>query len=314
MKIITVTLNPCVDKTVKVSKLVLGGLNRLGPATLDASGKGINVSQIVAALGGDSVASGFLGTGSGEKINRMYRDLGLKMDFVSIDNPIRINLKVFCEDYGITEFNEPGTAVAGSAVEGLKKKLKGYASPGTVFVFSGSLPQGVRTDIYAELIKMVKEKGAAAFLDADGDAFRTAVEAGPDYIKPNKFELMQYFGKEGDITLLECADLCRLFINKGIKMAAVSMGAEGALFVTEAETLYAPGLRVNVLSTAAAGDSLVGAFLYAMGKGLPYRETVSLAVAASAGAVTTEGTKPPSRSMVYKLMEQVKLEEIGAKI
>jgi len=303
--IVTVTLNPALDKTAHVGALVQGGLNRLEDIVLDAGGKGINVSKTITALGGTSVASGFLGGGSGAEMERMLRDLGIQTDFVKPDRPTRTNLKVYSPAHGITEFNEPGAPVSADEMAALKQKLMGYASPGTTFVFAGSLPQGADADTYAHLIHTVKETGAAVFLDTDGAAFRAAIEAKPDYIKPNTFELMQYFGRQGEITIDDCAALCRQFIDKGIKLAAVSMGAAGALFVTVTETLYAPGLAIQAQSTVGAGDSMVGALVYAFHEGLPLRNAAALGIATSAGAVTTGGTSPPDRALVDTLLKQV---------
>jgi len=304
--IITVTLNPALDKTARIDVMSPGGLNRLENVVVDAGGKGINVSKLIAALGGESIATGFLGGGPGEEIAQTLRELGIKSDFVKIGQPTRTNLKVLCDQHGITEFNEPGAMVSSSEMDALKQKLLDYAKPDTIFVFSGSLPRGVDADVYATLIHLVKDCGAMVFLDADGAAFRAAVEAKPDYIKPNKFELLQYFGADENA---DCIALCQQLLDKGIKMAAISMGAEGAFFVTKKESLHAPGLKLNALSTVGAGDSMVGALVYAFSKGMTLCEAAILGIAASAGAVTTEGTKPPSRELIDELMTQVKLEE-----
>ena len=308
--IVTVTMNPAMDKTASVGVLIPGGLNRLENVVLDAGGKGINVSKMICALGGDSFATGFLGGGSGNEIERLLKKQGINTDFVTTANPTRTNLKVLSEAFGITEFNEPGAAVSAAELDELKKKLASYASPETIFVFAGSLPPGMDTDITASLIAMVKENGASVFLDADGEAFRAALSAKPDFIKPNKFELAQYFGKDSDISLSECRELCRRLVAQGVTTVVLSMGAEGAMFVTVDETLFAPGIAVQARSTVGAGDSMVGAFVYAFRQGLEFKECAALAVAASAGAVITEGTKPPDRETVDELLKRVRFDKL----
>ncbi|MCL2398374.1 MAG: 1-phosphofructokinase [Defluviitaleaceae bacterium] len=307
-KIITLTLNPAIDKTAQTNSFVTGGLNRLKNVISDAGGKGINVSKMIAALGGDSLAMGFLGGDSGAEIAQILKNLEIKTDFVKIKETTRTNLKILSTAHGITEFNEPGATVTAYELKILKKKLLNYADSNTIFVFSGSLPPGIDTDIYTNLIHMVKKKGASVFFDADGQSFRNALEAKPDYIKPNKFEFMQYFRKEDELelSLKECTCLCRQLIDKGIKMIALSMGADGALFVTAKDTFYSPGLNINALSTVGAGDSMVGALVYAFSKGMNLREAAALAMAASAGTITTQGTKPPSIQLVNKLLKNVK--------
>lgn len=303
--IVTVTMNPAVDKTVETDTITVGGLNRVGNVILDAGGKGVNVSKMIAALGGESVATGFLGGSAGNDIESVLQGLKIKTDFVRIKHATRTNLKVFCKDSGITEFNEQGAAVTPDEIKALDEKLLGYASPGTIFVFSGSLPHGVEADAYRRLIELVREKGASVFLDADGPAFKLALSAKPDFIKPNKYELMQYFGEEGELTISELTALCGRLLDMGIGSVALSMGADGALFVSRGEVLHAPGLRVKALSTVGAGDSMVGALVYAFAGGLDFKSAAALAMAASAGAVMTEGTKPPNCETVDGLLKQV---------
>ncbi len=305
MMIVTVTLNPSMDKTAETGALIPGGLNRLENIVLDAGGKGVNVSKMIAALGGESVATGFLGGGTGREMEAMLRLPSIEPDFIRIGHTTRTNLKVWSRECGITEFNEPGAIVTDEEMRALSAKLLGLAGLGVTFVFSGSLPRDVQPDIYGRLIAAVKAKGSKAFLDADGEAFRLALPAKPDFIKPNKFELLQYFGEAGEASLDECAALCRRLIERGVGMLALSMGAEGALFISREETLYAPGLSVVALSTVGAGDSMVGAFAYAMSGGMSFRDAAALAMAASAGAVTTEGTKPPDRKTVDALLKRV---------
>ncbi len=303
--IVTVTLNPSMDKTAETGALMPGGLNRLENIALDAGGKGVNVSKMIAALNSESVATGFLGGGTGQEMEAMLlRTAGVEPDFIRIGQTTRTNLKVWSPKHGITEFNEPGPFVTAGEMEALRAKLIERAGPRAAFVFSGSLPLGVEPDIYARLIRAVKAKGASAFLDADGEAFRLALEAKPDFIKPNIFELLQYFGRK-EATLKESAALCRELIARGVGALALSMGAEGALFVSEAEAFYSPGLKVKALSTVGAGDSMVGAFVFALSRGMSFRDSAALAMAASAGAVTTEGTKPPDRETVYEFIKQV---------
>lgn len=308
--IVTVTLNPAVDKTAHTEKIVPGGLNRLSGVIADAGGKGVNVSKMIAALGGSSVATGFLGSNAYGDFTGALGGMGIGTDFVAISAKTRTNLKIISPGTGVTELNEPGPDIEAEEIASLTKKLTGYAKPGSFFAFSGSLPPGVSPETYREIIGAVKERGAAVFLDADGEVFRAALEARPDYVKPNIFELAQHFGADENMGLEQAADLCGRLIRRGVKMVALSMGEKGALFVTEHERLRSPGLAVSAKSTVGAGDSMVGAILHASARGMPIKETAALAMAASAGAVTTEGTKPPARETVDRLLAQVTFQGI----
>jgi 1-phosphofructokinase len=314
--IITVTLNPALDKTARVDAVRVNALNRLGDVTLDAGGKGVNVSAMIRSLGGESMAVGFSGGAAGEELQSLIAKKGLQSDFVRIAAVTRTNLKVVADDGGLTEFNEPGPEIRPGEWGELEQKLAGYGTKGNIVVLSGSLPAGLGKDTYKKLSIMLRRAGAAVFLDADGEALKYALEAGqeevPDYIKPNRYELLQYFGipDDEDVTETTLVDLCRTVLGKGITLIALSMGEAGALFVHEEGVWRAPAIPVPVRSTVGAGDSMTGALVYGFAQGLPKEPCFALAMAASAGACTTEGTNPPPRAWVDTLLTQTRIEKI----
>lgn len=308
--IVTVTMNPAVDKTAEVDALECGGLNRLRNVVSDAGGKGINVSKMIAALGGDSMATGFVGGGSGAVIRAVLDKMGIRNDFVEVTSETRTNLKIVEKNGHVTELNEPGVRVTDQELALLLKKLEELATPETLFVFSGSIPAGMSTDIYQRCIRLVRDKGAKAFFDADGEAFRLGLEAKPYFIKPNREELQKHFNIDYKPDVPEMVRLCRLLMNQGVEQIALSLGAEGAMFLRGDSVIRIPGLRVKAHSTVGAGDSMVGALAYAADSGMDYEKGLALAVAASAGAVTTIGTKAPERAVVEELLEQVKIERL----
>jgi 1-phosphofructokinase len=314
--IVTVTLNPTLDKTADVDRLKPGGLNRLRNITLDAGGKGVNVSKVIRALGGGekSVATGFLAGGSGREAERMLESMGIETDFVKIEGSTRTNLKVVDSEATLTELNEPGAPVTERDLELMRGKLVQYAAPGAIFVFAGSLPPGAAANTYAELIAAVKSKGAKAFLDADGEAFRASLSssaAAPDFLKPNIAELTEYLALEARPDVPRIAALCgELIKKKGIGKIAVSMGADGAVFVGASGAFRAPGLRVKAHSAVGAGDGMVAAFALSEERGTSFEDAARLSMAVSAGAVTTLGTKAPSLELVNELLADVRLEKI----
>ncbi|MDR2974494.1 MAG: 1-phosphofructokinase family hexose kinase [Propionibacteriaceae bacterium] len=304
--IITVTVNPAMDKTAEVGRLAPGGLNRLDKLVVDVGGKGVNVSKTIAALGGRTLATGFLGGSAGREIDQVLAATsGIETDFVTIAAPTRTNLKVLTSAEGITEFNEPGPVVSVSEVAALTTRLTGLAWEGVIFVMAGSLPGGVGQDLYAQLIDAVTSKGAAVFLDADGEAFRQAISAKPTFVKPNRFELTQYFGAPQDLALADCVVLCRRLIDQGIKLVTCSLGADGAIFVSADQALHCPGLDITPASTVGAGDAMVAGLVHAFSQGEDLRQGARLAMAVSAGACLTRGTQPPDRATIESLLPHV---------
>ena len=314
--IVTVTLNPALDKTAMVDSLHSGALHRLRDVRLDAGGKGINVSGIIHSLGGSSIAVGFAGGGSGEELLALIARKGFKSDFVHIGGITRTNLKVLDPGGRLTEFNEPGPEITTEEWQAMEAKLSGYGKEGTTVILSGSLPAGLDRAVYQKLSAMLRRSGAAVFLDADGESLRYALESPPaeipDFIKPNRYELCEYFGiKNGtDLTEAQLVELCRSLIDRGIKLVALSMGEAGAVFVSTNGIWRAPAIKVAVRSTVGSGDSMTGALVYGFEQCLPDEQCFALALAASAGACTTEGTNPPGRALIDELLAQVRIEKM----
>ncbi len=309
--IVTVSMNPAIDKTVDIEKLQQGGLNRIQKVEYDAGGKGINVSKTIRELGGTSIAAGFLGGSAGRMIESVLNKKGIQNDFIWVDGETRTNTKVYEKTGEVTELNEPGPHISEEQMEQLMKKLEGYADPQTLFILAGSIPNGVDKEIYGKIITRVHTHGAKVLLDADGELFRNALKAGPDIIKPNRVELEEYAGFDYRASIDELLQTAKGLKSKGIETVAVSMGKSGAMLVRDGYEVKCPALSVKAHSTVGAGDAMVAALAYAWDQHLDNEQTVRLCIAASAGAVTTIGTKPPARELVDELMKQVVIEEIA---
>lgn len=306
--IITVTMNPAIDKTVEIEQLVPNGLNRIQKVEYDAGGKGINVSKTIHELGGESLAMGFLGGNAGKTIENVLTSWNIQHDFIWVEGETRTNTKVFEKSGGVTELNEPGPVINEARVEELIQKICEHTDKETLVVLAGSIPAGVDKNIYAAITESVHEKGGSVLMDADGELFRNALKASPDIIKPNQVELEEYIGADYRLSMGELKALAEKFQNNGIKTVAISMGKGGAMIVRDKFVARCPALSVKAHSTVGAGDAMVAALAYSWDKKLGDEETVRLCMATSAGAVTTVGTKPPARAAVDELIPQVEME------
>nr|WP_288829625.1 1-phosphofructokinase [uncultured Clostridium sp.] len=308
--IVTVTMNPAIDKTVDIGKFERGDLNRIKRVEIDAGGKGINVSKTIRELGGESIATGFVGGTSGTIIRQVLADLGLRTDFVDVKGETRTNLKVVEETGEVTELNEPGPEVSKEQLKDLLNRLDGYANPDTLFVLAGSIPAGIPTDIYRKITEQVHQKGAKVLLDADGTLFSESLKGKPDMLKPNRSELERHYQMDYRASEQELVAMGEKLLDHGVSMAAISLGQMGAIFLTKEKRYRCPGLRVKAHSTVGAGDALVAAMAYSWDEKLPLETCIRLCMGASAGAVTSIGTKPPHRSLVDELVTQVELLEL----
>ncbi|WP_346355491.1 1-phosphofructokinase [Azotosporobacter soli] len=309
--IITVTLNPAVDKTVEIDDCRLDAVNRIKSSRLDAGGKGINVSKTIASLGGTSRAIGILAGKTGAMIEECLTQTGIAHAFLQGSGETRMNLKIVDKLNGRnTDINETGPRVSAEMIAQLKEQCVNSLREKDILVLSGSVPPGVEKDVYREWIRAAKENGVRTVLDADGELLQAGLEAGPYLIKPNIHELERLAGErlEGEAATAEFArTLCSRY---GIEVVVVSLGGEGALFVTAQEAYLTRGLRVAVQSTVGAGDAMVAGLALALEREADWNDLICLAVAAGTASVMTGGTEPGGRTLVEELAKQVKWEKL----
>lgn len=309
--ILTLTMNPAVDKTAEVDTLKVGELNRLNNVMMDAGGKGINVSKTIAQLNGNSIAHGVIAGNSGAFIEEELNRLGIAHDFMKIAGNTRTNLKVLDQDRVLTELNENGPSPSEEELQQLSDHILSSLHSDDILVISGSVPSKVNKDFYYHLILAAKKRQAKVILDADGALFKEGIKAVPHVIKPNRFELCQYFEVEETIDDQGIVALAQRFLAQGVALVAVSMGSDGALFVSKDRAIRVEALNIKAHSSVGAGDAMVAAMAYSFHQGYSLEKLVTLAVATSAGAVMTQGTKPPTKELVESLEKQVKMHEIA---
>lgn len=306
--IYTVTLNPALDKTVVVPNLTLDSVNRVSALRTDPGGKGINVSKVLLAMGGESVAVALLAGQCGRQVADACAALGLTCEFTFTAGETRTNLKIVDPaTHTNTDINETGIQAETAILDKMLDELLGRLVPGDIVVLSGSLPQGAPPTLYRSWTQACRSTGARIFLDGDGPSLRHALEAEPYLVKPNRQELACLVGR-GLENIKETAEAGRSLLKGGIKKVVVSLGAEGALFLTPEASLWAHGLQVEVGSTVGAGDAMVAALALSEEQGLSMEDTIRLAVAASAAAVMCNGTQAAERESVLALMPRVSFE------
>ena len=303
--IYTVTLNPALDKTVEIPGMALDTVNRITAMRTDPGGKGINVSKVIAKLGGTSVALALLGGGTGRAIADALEEMGLRCELQFVEGETRTNLKVVDPvNHTNTDLNEPGISVTPAVLDSLLDRLIGLLQPGDLVVLSGSLPKGAPGDTYYTWVARCKEAGAKVFLDADGALLAEGLRAAPDLVKPNNDELSRLVGHPLE-TVEALTDAAGALLADGVQKVVVSMGGKGALYVTRDTVLYAEGLKVPVGSTVGAGDSVVAALAVAETQGLSLEDTVRLSTATGAANVMCSGSQAAERSVIEELMPQV---------
>ena len=308
--IYTVTLNPALDKTVTVPRFTLDSVNRVSELREDPGGKGINVSKVIAKLGGSSRAIALLGGSVGKKIESALGEMGIDVWAFVASGETRTNTKIVDPVLDThTDVNEPGPEATLALLDGMLASLVESISEGDIVVLSGSLPKGAPVATYEAWSRACAEAGAKVFLDADGDALSRGLRALPHLAKPNDAELSRICGRKLE-DVSDIADEARAIARRGVSRVVVSMGGAGALFVDDGRTLLARAPKVPVGSTVGAGDSVVAALAFAEQQGMSLEDTALLAMATGAANVMQSGSQEAERELVDSILDNVSLEEL----
>ena len=300
--IVTLTLNPSVDRTVEVETLARGEVMRALGVRVDPGGKGINVSRALAANGLPTRAVVTVGGAEGEHLVALLRRTGIEIVGVRIHGAIRSNITVVEPDGTTTKFNEPGADLSPDELAEVFAAVRGAVESADWLVASGSLPPGAPAGVYADLVDALAGSGTRVAVDTSGPALEAVLAAGPDLVKPNRDELSAVTGLE----LLTITDVveaaCRLR-DLGAATVLASLGAEGAVLVDETGTVHGWTPAVSPVSSVGAGDAMLAGFLAAGGAG---RDALVEGLAWGAAAVLQPGSGMPSRGDIHR--ETVRLE------
>lgn len=308
--ITSVSLNPSIDRTLCVKDFTTGGLNRVLSQTDVAAGKGVNVALAAAALGADSECIGFMYREGGSLFEKRLHAGGVHSDFMWCDGAVRVNVKVFDQTKGeITELNSSGTPVTEAQLAEMTRLVQAHARKSDYLILSGSLPPACPVDYYCTLAEAAEGENCRVLLDADGDRLRAGMKAKPFLIKPNRYELELLTGRKLDSIdlLLEAAQEC---IREGVGAVAVSMGSEGALIVDDKSAYRTPGLKVEVKSTVAAGDSMIAGMAVGLSRGYPLEEAFRLGVAAATARCCTPPEEIITPETCLRLLDELKMEKL----
>lgn len=257
--IYTLTLNPALDYTLEVPRFRVGTVNRTEDAQVCAGGKGINVSIILHNLGTESVALGFVAGFTGQEIEQLMENIGVRTDFIRLDSGLsRINVSINAD--AETKINASGPKIPADALQKLFCRLDALEE-GDALVLSGALPSGVPDDFYGEIMRRLAAKKLRVVVDAGGEQLISALKYRPLLIKPNQCELGELFGTSvetrGDV-IFHAKKLREM----GAQNVLVSMGGEGAILLTDGgEILEKAAPKGILVNSVGAGDSMVAGFL-----------------------------------------------------
>ncbi len=304
--VITLTLNPTIDKSTQVDTVASEIKLRCDPPVFHPGGGGINVSRAIHRLGGDSTALYTSGGASGEMLQNLLDDEGLTTQPIPIAQLTRENLTVFETSSELQyRFGMPGPELSESEWRRCIERV--LTSSADYVVASGSLPPGVPDTFYAAISQQASENGSRVVIDTSGAALRACREARAYLMKPNLRELQQLAGRD----FTDEADIVRMareLITQGMaEVLVISMGAQGATLVTADDAVQMRPPVVPIKSKVGAGDSMVGGIVRSLAAGDTLRDAVRHGIAAGTAAVMTPGTELCRKEDAARLFERISL-------
>lgn len=290
--IVTITLNPSLDRTLDTDEFTVGEVNRAVRTRLDAGGKGINVARALHGHGHATVAVFPVGGPDGDVLVAELASQGVPIHPVPIAGSTRTNVTVADSSGVTTKINEPGPRLSEGELDAVVEAVADELSPGArAVVVAGSLPDGVPTSLLARVADLAASRGIDFAVDTSGAPLAAAVAGGGlAVVKPNDEELAELVGR--DLTTVgDVLGAAREVVDRGNAAVLVSLGAHGALLALRESVWWAGGAALVPVSTVGAGDAMLAGWLSA--HGAPPEERLRTAVAWGRAAVQMPGTQMP---------------------
>ncbi len=308
--IATITLNPSIDQHVVVKGLVKDDANRALSVQSHPGGKGVNVSKVVRELGGATHAytleAGFIGKFWASQLTK----LGVSYTSHQVPGETRINtILTDVQDKTQTRISALGPVISQKDQTIFLAKLLRVRPKPFCWVLGGSPSRGMAHDIYKKYIQVLQKSGVPCVLDADNEALSYGVQSKPFMIKPNEYEMQRLAGRQLT-TVEEYHKAAMEFIRRGIRLVVVSLGENGALFVSPSEAFHVLGIPVPVKSKVGAGDSLVGGLLLGISRKMSLEKAASLGIAASTSSVMREAPRLCHKEDIPALLKKIKIRRI----
>jgi 1-phosphofructokinase family hexose kinase len=307
-----VSLNPAIDKRLRLQRLNRGHVNRAAQVIPAPGGKAAHVAMVLRTLGADPLWLGFAGGPTGTALVEGLSKLSIRAEAVATASATRMNLEILENDGTVTEILEPGQRVTGEELERLRDAfemaLRGSTGKRTA-ILSGSLPPGVPEDYYGTLIEIGHQRGCKVFVDTSGEPLRQALKAQPDFVKPNQEEAEWLTGLAID-GLGSAGSVLKMIISKGASGGAISLGSKGLLWQRskDGEVLFATVPEMTGRSTVGSGDSTLAGFAFAEQQGLEAAESLCLAAACGAANCLAEEAGRARAEDIERLTKEIRSE------
>jgi len=304
-----VSLNPAVDKRLRLERLQVGGVNRVNEAIPAPGGKAAHVAMTLKTLGAAPLWLGFAGGATGKQLVEGLRGLAIRVHDIPTSGSTRTNLEIVEDMGGVTEILEPGQRISPGELQRFVEtftKLLNEAGEQSTVIMSGSLPEGVPSDQYKILVELAHKFDSRVFLDTSGDPFKFALAGKPDFVKPNRAEAESWSGQA--ISGPSSANgILGAMLKAGATAGAITLGSAGLIWHSSTgDTLLANAPKLSARSCVGSGDSTLAGFAFAAQQRLSPVEAVRLAGACGAANCIAPGPGCARAQDIASLKDQIR--------
>jgi len=307
--IITLTINPSVDRTVMVDRLVFEDRAYILSRSDSAGGRGINASRVLHSFGAKTLAIVTSGGANGDKFTKLLAKSGYPVKVVPIQNEIRVNFTIVDRQGLAVKLNELGPPVSSDELARLEHVVERRLEPASWLMLCGSIPPSVPAEFYTKLIRMARDRKVKTLLDTDGDALLHGVEAGPTVVTPNQPEAERLLNR-ALITRAHFIEAATRIKAMGAETVLLSLGSRGVVAVNENQLLEAIPPRVDAVSPIGAGDALAAAYVWAATKKKDFPDCVRWAVAAGTASAKLPGVQFADLDQTKEIYKSVEVRKI----
>lgn len=305
----SVALNPSIDISFSLPKLVFDDINRIKSKRIDPGGKGINVAKFLYILDENVIPIGIFGGLNGELLISLIKKAGLKnIKIFSVKEETREIFNFFFPKGKVLRINEKGPSIPLNIQLSIKKYLLNINKKESWIIFSGSLPVNIKSDFYSDIIKKIKIKHPyiKIALDSDEECLNKGIKSCPDLIKPNLYEF-ERLTKNKINNFSQLLKIGENLIDSGIKYILITLGGKGSIGFSKTGVFWSKPPLVQEKSSVGCGDVFLSGFLHKISSGISFEKSLQFAVACGTAKVKEEGTKMPSLSEVQKILKNTRL-------
>lgn len=304
--ILTLTINPSIDRNVLVDRLVFEDRAYIQSRTDAPGGRGINASRVLHSFGAKTLAIATCGGAVGEKFEKLLAKASFPVKLVRIGHEIRTNFTI-TDQHGLTvKLNEQGPHITAEELVRVEKAVEQRLEPVSWLMLCGSIPPEVSADFYTKLIRLARERKVKTLLDTDGPPLLHGVETGPTVVTPNQMEAERLLNR-ALITRAHFIEAATRIKAMGPESVILSLGGRGAVAVNGNQLLEAIPPRIEAVSPVGSGDALAAAFVWAASKKKDFADCVRWGVAAGTASARLPGMEFASLEQTKEIYKSVEV-------